>query len=220
MRKGSRTHNSHNKKVTIPEEDEEERLRKTEGNMVIIRAEFEKHKKEQMISVTEASRLNEVRVSISGFNSSHILQLKNQLEELLTDNARKVDSLKRMENYEKNLAKQNSEDTQFYETISKFETSKVANAYLSVAFHPNRTTTSIYGMHDENRAEMLGDKMAELMETLNNLELMIEEEEEMKKGIQEKYEELKKDQARFALKNHLIDYHRFYLKRKLTNQPK
>jgi len=50
------------KKVTIPEEGEEERLRKAEAKKAIIRAEFEKHKKEQKLNVSDTSKINEIRV--------------------------------------------------------------------------------------------------------------------------------------------------------------
>ena len=51
-----------NKKVFIPEEDEEEKYRKTESKKAIIRADFEKHKKELILNVSDASKMNEIRV--------------------------------------------------------------------------------------------------------------------------------------------------------------
>jgi len=50
------------KKVTIPEVEEEEKQRKSEAKKAIIRAEFEKHKKEQKLGVSETSKINEIRV--------------------------------------------------------------------------------------------------------------------------------------------------------------
>jgi len=51
-----------NRNVTINEEDEEEKIKKTEAKKAIIRAEFEKHKKELKLHVSDASKMNEIKV--------------------------------------------------------------------------------------------------------------------------------------------------------------
>ena len=52
-----------NRNVTINEEDEEEKIKKTEAKKAIIRAEFEKHKKELKLNVSDASKINEIKVT-------------------------------------------------------------------------------------------------------------------------------------------------------------
>ena len=106
-----------------------------------------------------------------------------------------MNELDRMYNVEQNLERFNMESTQFFETVSRFEVSKHSDACLSVGSHPNRTTTMINDLKGSNAAEKLGEKMAQLMETLSNVELLIEEEEEKYNGVHEKYEETKKDQV-------------------------
>lgn len=105
-----------------------------------------------------------------------------------------------MQNSEETLEKQNLEATQFFETISRFETSKISDGFLSVGFHPNRTTASIFGMKEDNIAEALGEKMATLMETLSNLELVMEEQDKVTGLTQQKYDDLKKDHVRLNIK--------------------
>lgn len=100
-----------------------------------------------------------------------------------------------MNNVEQDLERFNMEATLFFDTVSKFETSKHSDACLSVGAHPNRTTTMIYDLKESNAAEKLGEKMSQLMETLSNVELLIEEEEEVYGGVYEKFEETKKDQV-------------------------
>lgn len=51
-----------NKRVLISEGDDEERVKKTEAKKAIIRAEFEKHKKELRVNNADPSKINEIRV--------------------------------------------------------------------------------------------------------------------------------------------------------------
>lgn len=121
--------------------------------------------------------------------------MRNQLEELLNINAKKMKDLERMNNVEQDLERFNFESTQFFDTVSRFEVSKHSDAFLAVGSHPNRTTTMINDLKGDNAAEKLGEKMAQLMEMLSNVELLLEEEEEVYGNVYEKYEETKKDQV-------------------------
>jgi len=172
-----------NRNVTINEEDEEEKIKKAESKKAIIRADFEKHKKEMKLNVSDASKMNEIK-------------LKNQLEELLTANARKKDSMNRLEEYENNLERENLEATMFSQTVARGNKTKYDgenSAYLSIGFHPNRTTTDIFGMTEFGEAEVLSQKKMELEETLNNIELLTEQEGEILGSLQERLEEIKKN---------------------------
>ena len=93
------------------------------------------------------------------------------------------------------------EDTQFFDTVNKNNTSKASDAYLSVGFHPSRTTSTLLGLTEKKAAESLGDKKTELLDTLSNIELMIEQEDEMVRSVQEKYEELKRNQVSIEYEN-------------------
>lgn len=53
---------ANNRRVLISEGDDEERLRKTEAKKAILRAEFEKHKKELKVNNADSSKINEIRV--------------------------------------------------------------------------------------------------------------------------------------------------------------
>lgn len=87
------------------------------------------------------------------------------------------------------------EATYLYEAISKLDASKESEGYLSVGFHPNRTTTTMFGVRHNNFLDSLGDKKAQLLETLGNIELLLEQEDEASSATQEKYQEMKKDQV-------------------------
>lgn len=113
----------------------------------------------------------------------------------MTGNEKKRKELLRMENQERNLGKQNLEATQFFETMTKFNTTKGNETFLSAGFYPNRTTTRMDGLKNDNTAEMLSEKKIELMETLNNIELLIEQEEETGGTVFERFEELRKNQV-------------------------
>jgi len=104
--------------------------------------------------------------------------------------------LGRLLDWEQTLGRQNLEATMFLDTMNKFETSKMSEGYLSVGFHPNRTTSTIFGMTENRTAEVLSEKKAELMETLSNIELLLEQEEEMGASVHERYEELRKNNVR------------------------
>ncbi len=56
-----------NRNVTINEEDEEDKIRKAESKKAIIRADFEKHKKEMKLNISDASKINEIKVKKLGF---------------------------------------------------------------------------------------------------------------------------------------------------------
>jgi len=172
-----------NRNVTINEEDEEEKIKKTEAKKAIIRAEFEKHKKELKLNVSDASKINEIK-------------LKNQLEELLTANNRKRENRSRLQVYESNLERENLEATMFYQTVNRGNRTRNEgenSAYLTVGFHPNRTTSDIFGMAENGTAEALSEKKLDLQETLSNIELLTEQEGEILSSLQERLEEAKKN---------------------------
>lgn len=100
-----------------------------------------------------------------------------------------------MENQERNLEQQNLEATQFFDTVTRFNMSKANETFLSAGFYPNRTTTRLDGLKEANTAEALSEKKLDLVETLKNIELLIEQEDETSGTVFERYEELRKNQV-------------------------
>ena len=74
MRRSSRMAN--NRRVLISEGDDEERLKKTEAKKAIIRAEFEKHKKELRVNNADPSKINEIRVNNASYESYNLYSLR------------------------------------------------------------------------------------------------------------------------------------------------
>jgi len=106
----------------------------------------------------------------------------------------------RLEEYENNLERENLEATMFSQTVSKGNKTKYGDIetsqYLEIGFHPNRTTSDIFGMTEHGEAEALSQKKLELQETLNNIELLTEQEGEGLNVLQERFEEMKKNNVK------------------------
>ena len=82
----------------------------------------------------------------------------------------------------------------FYQTVNRGNNTGYDNSgYLTVGFHPNRTTSDIFGMGENGTAEALSTKKLELQETLANIELLTEQEGEILGSLQERFEEAKKN---------------------------
>ena len=84
----------------------------------------------------------------------------------------------------------------FYQTVNRGNRTRYEgenSAYLSIGFHPNRTTSDIFGMAENGTAEALSEKKTELQETLSNIELLTEQEGEILSSLQERLEEVKKN---------------------------
>ncbi len=67
-----------------------------------------------------------------------------------------------MINYEKNIEGENNEALLFSNTVDKFNSSQFSEGYLNVGFHPNRTTSTIFGMTETKTAEVLSVKRQSL----------------------------------------------------------
>ena len=107
--------------------------------------------------------------------------------------------MNRLEEYENNLERENLEATMFSQTVARGNKTKYDggenSAYLSIGFHPNRTTSDIFGMTEAGEAEILSQKKMELQETLNNIELLTEQEGEILGSLEERLEEAKKNKV-------------------------
>ena len=99
------------------------------------------------------------------------------------------------------LEKVNSDANHFLETMSRFHSNSNANeTFLSVGFHPNRTTSSFFPpANRSSEADRLIEKVAELKEQLLNIELLIEKEKETMTSTKMKLEEAEKDHVRILL---------------------
>lgn len=177
------------KSVTIfqraTSKEEEERILKHEAAMKVkkndIRAEYEKHKKELFSEADDGSKANEVR-------------LRAYLDGLISMNLKKKSDLEQL-NETIRRARWQTEDADIFSSSlyrSKF-ISKLEDSYLPPGFHPARTTTGGGEFRSAVEADNLAEKIEQLKDTLLNIQLLDEQEEEAANGVSDKLKEFEKN---------------------------
>lgn len=111
------------------------------------------------------------------------------MNELSASNAKKMKTLSRIAEMNQRVEHENQDNSEFISILTKFEAkSPNDNTHLSMDVNTNRTTFAIIGK--DNDPEILGQKLAELKETYENIERLSQFEEESETAVRNKYDEL------------------------------
>lgn len=111
------------------------------------------------------------------------------MNELSAINTKKMQTLSRLTEMQERVGHENQDNTEFISVLTKFESkSPNDNTHVSMDYHTNRTTFAIISKDDD--PEVLGQKLAELKETYDNIERLFQFEEESETAVINKYDEL------------------------------
>ena len=111
------------------------------------------------------------------------------MNELSSSNVKKMKTLSRLAEMTQRVEHENQDNSEFISILTKFESkSPNDNTHMSMDYHTNRTTFAIISKEDD--PEVLGQKLAELKETYENIERLSQFEEETETAVRNKYDEL------------------------------
>ena len=206
-RSRSRSNKIRHKERTIEEEEQARRRAKHNEQLkakdAIIKIEFERHKKKIMLSSTEISKNNELRVNYLYYVILKY-KLRSALNDLLSSNDKKKDLLNKLNGNADTLTKQNEANTDFVTKVSQVGNGPPnENIYLSLEYQSVRTTSGLSPVKPF-RAEPISDKLGELKGALENIDRLNDIEEETEISTKQKFEEATKNNVPIYCDSNII----------------
>lgn len=116
------------------------------------------------------------------------------MDGLISANSKKKDTLDKL-NEAISQARWQTEDADFFSsTFCKSKLmSKLEDSYLPPGFHPTRTTNGSSDFRTAVEAENLAEKVEQLKDTLLNIQLLDEQEEEIATSVNDRLKEFQKN---------------------------